>query len=304
MTMQDDDYEVEFEDDDFEDEDLDPNGEDEDENFEDEDEDEPSDEDDELAEFSAEQRKKIVARQKRLEEDRDEAIKFASAADATAKRYHARLTDVEKFAVGEVKNSAAVNLKILKEQLKEAIEVGDADKQVELNEKISDAVMRSNAAQQAEEDLKNRPPEREAPAASPADQDRYNVWMKKNGSWFDPSGNSGDMEMTAVALAAHEKAIRSGTKVNSPEYYAKIDERMAQLYPDKFKVAKKKSDSPKGGSAAAPVSRRPSGGQPGGKATFRITASQRRVAKRLGIPEEQYVKEFIAYEKRTNQADD
>lgn len=309
--MANDDFDTDFDDDDFEgeeavssDDDFEDEGieadDDDDLSFDDEDDDEEDDL--ELQEFSEAQQAKIKRALKRVEEERDEAMRFAASADQAAKRALARAHDSDRFAVGEVKQSAEASLKRLKEELKDAIELGDADKQVELNEKISDALLRKRAAEDAEETFKNGPRVSQdvVPQPQPGDEQRWNAWREKNKDWFDTTGQSGDPVLTGAALGIDADLKRKGVRVNSPEYYAKIDERMRELFPAKFGAAKKKkpNGSQRGGSASSPMSRR----SPNGSGRImRMTASQRAVARRLNLTDQQYMKEYAKYNKESGE---
>ena len=80
----------------------------------------------------------------------------------------------------------------------------------------------------------------------------------------------------------------------------KIDERMRELFPAKFGAAKKKkpNGSQRGGSASSPMSRR----SPNGSGRImRMTASQRAVARRLNLTDQQYMKEYAKYNKESGE---
>lgn len=304
---EDEDFELDLEDggfqdsDSFDDDDDDAFDDEEDDDSGLEDEEDEEDDDDELEGFSAAQKAKIQKRIAKVQQERDEALGFAAKANNAAKAYQARLTATEKVAVGEIKQSADTALAVLKAQLKEAIEEGDADKQVELNSEISEALLRKRSAEAAEQKIKEAPEYGDAsPEPMPGDVERHKAWISKNsasgGGWFDPSGDAGDPEMTAVALATHAKLIRSGVRINSPEYYAGINKRMSALYPDKFRGSKAVERQKPRGNAAAPMSRKP-GAASGGKIVMKITPSQRAIAKRLGLSSEQYLKAKAQYDR-------
>jgi hypothetical protein len=94
-----------------------------------------------------------------------------------------------------------------------------------------------------------------------------------NNKWFGQ-----DREMTALAYGIHEKLVSDGVDPRSDQYYAQIDATMRQRFPDKFK-----SNRP--ATVVASASR----STPSKKVT--LTATQVAIAKRLGVPLEQYAKQ-------------
>ena len=118
------------------------------------------------------------------------------------------------------------------------------------------------------------------PSAPPVDA-KAEEWAARN-PWFGE-----DTEMTSLAYGLHSKLVNSGVDTQSDDYYAAIDKRMREVYPEYFGKAKKSS----------PVA-------PAGRSTstkkVTLTATQVALAKRLGVSLEDYAKHAAKLEKRAN----
>jgi len=101
--------------------------------------------------------------------------------------------------------------------------------------------------------------------------------------------------MTAFSYGLHEKLVKSGIDPRSDEYYDKINERLRQVFPDRFEnseeddsdLVETKTSKAKiaPSNVVAPVKRNPSSKK------ITLTATQVSMAKRLGVPLEEYAKQ-------------
>ena len=106
--------------------------------------------------------------------------------------------------------------------------------------------------------------------------------------------------MTALAMGAHEKLVRSGVDPSSDEYYRRVDETMRKRFPEAFDDADedeatqtKQAQKPartKPANVVAPVTRSTAPRQ------VRLTPTQVAIAKKLGLSNEQYAKELLKLE--------
>ena len=108
-------------------------------------------------------------------------------------------------------------------------------------------------------------------------------WAARN-PWF-----GADEEMTSLAYGLHAKLVNSGVDPQSDDYYAAIDKRVRDVFPDYFGKQKPRTSSP-----VAPASRNTAGKK------VTLTATQVALAKRLGVPLEQYAKHVAKLEQRNN----
>ena len=126
----------------------------------------------------------------------------------------------------------------------------------------------------------------QTPKADPKAED----WASRN-SWF---GN--DSAMTYTAFDMHKKLVEEeGMDPRSDEYYAEIDKRIRLEFPHKFATKETVSTE----STVKPVQNVASANRPsqsGRKKTVRLTPSQVAIAKRLGVPLEEYAKHLTTKE--------
>ena len=120
----------------------------------------------------------------------------------------------------------------------------------------------------------------ETAIVQPAPRDtRAEQWAKEN-TWFNE-----DTEMTAYALGLHTKLVKEGLDPKSDDYYDRINGRMRDLFPDNFEDADDRPSQRRQSSVVAPASR---SSMP---KKIRLTQTQVRLAKRLGLTPEQYAKQ-------------
>jgi hypothetical protein len=107
-------------------------------------------------------------------------------------------------------------------------------------------------------------------------------WGAKN-RWFGT-----DTAMTYTAFDLHRKLTdEEGFDPSSDEYYAEIDKRIRLEFPQKFDTTNVNSTKPTQIVASARRSVNNSG-----RKTVRLTPSQVAIAKKLGVPLEEYAKQL------------
>lgn len=99
-------------------------------------------------------------------------------------------------------------------------------------------------------------------------------WTARN-PWF---GENGDPEMTFAALGVHRSLVNRGVDTSSDEYYAALDQRMSQLYPEKL-------GKPRRSSHVAPA------GRTTATKKVTLTKAQEAFAKKFNIPLERMARE-------------
>ena len=176
----------------------------------------------------------------------------------------------------------------VKRKLKEAIENNDADKIMEANDELTQLTVEKEKARikmadrearlKQLEEQKNAPKQEETtqeqvPQAEPSQ--RAKDWASKN-AWF---GN--DKIMTGAAMTVHEDLVGMGVDVESDEYYNEIDKRMKENFPHRFATQEQRRPVQKVASA---------GRTQQGRRSVRLTKSQVAIAKKLGVPLEEYAK--------------
>jgi len=188
-----------------------------------------------------------------------------------------------------------------KAKYKKAYEDGDSDKLLEAQELLSSSKLKLDkiaaykipplqTGKDSVEPTSNTSTQRQ-PAQTQVIQvdERAADWAKTN-TWFNT-----DSEMTSYALGLHNKLVKEeGLDPKSDDYYERIDTRMRQLFPERFEDIEDKPDrQSRSSSVVAPATRSTA------PKKIRLTQTQVRLAKRLGLTPEQYAKQ-VALDMRKN----
>ena len=249
---------------------------------------------DELKEYSDGVQKriaKLTRKMREAERQKEEAIAFAEAVNKQKEETETRLSKLDKSYVSEFESRVTSNLSAAKQALKTAIEAQDVDGQVKAQEQIAsltmDAARLNNLKTTAEEPKQqkevNITPQR---TTQPTVTDpRAEDWASKN-VWF-----GSDSAMTYTAFDIHKKLVEEeGYDPKSDEYYAEVDSRIRVEFPHKFdKIEGNTTERAKPVQNVASAKRSASTGR---KKTVKLTPSQVAIAKRLGVPLEEYAKQL------------
>ena len=238
---------------------------------------------------------KLTRKMREAERQKEEAIQFADRTKKENEDLQTRFSKLDKSYVNEFESRVTTNLDAARSALKTAIEAQDVDAQVKAQEQI--ATLTADAARLASlKTLKDEQPEKQVNvtpqrAEKTAKIDpRADAWASNN-PWF---GN--DTAMTYTAFDVHKTLVeKEGFDPQSEEYYAEIDKRMRLEFPQKFDkmegTSTERANKPAQTVASA---RRPA--QTGRKKTVKLTPSQVAIAKRLGVPLEEYAKQLTVKE--------
>jgi len=249
---------------------------------------------DELKEYSEGVQKriaKLTRKMREAERQREEAIAFAESAKRDKEAMEGRLSRLDKNYVSEFESRVKTNLAAAKLALKNAIESQNVEAQVAAQEQIANLTVdaaRLSSMKNREEPKKekevNITPQRSNTQPAATDP-RAEEWAAKN-SWF---GN--DSAMTYTAFDIHKKLVEEeGFDPKTDEYYTEVDKRIRLEFPHKFdKVAETTTERAKPAQNVASAKRSASTGR---KKTVKLTSSQVAIAKRLGVPLEDYAKQL------------
>ena len=249
---------------------------------------------DELKEYSDGVQKriaKLTRKMREAERQKEEAIAFAEAVNKQKEETETRLSKLDKSYVSEFESRVTSNLSAAKQALKTAIEAQDVDGQVKAQEQIAsltmDAARLNNLKTTAEEPKQqkevNITPQR---TTQPTVTDpRAEDWASKN-AWF-----GSDSAMTYTAFDIHKKLVEEeGYDPKSDEYYEEVDSRIRLEFPHKFdKLSSNTTERAKPAQAVASAKRSATTGR---KKTVKLSPSQVAIAKRLGVPLEDYAKQL------------
>jgi len=248
---------------------------------------------DEVQEYSEGVQKriaKLTRKMREAERQKEEAIAFAEATNKQKAELEGRLSTLDKSYTSEFETRVKTNMAAARQALKTAIESQDVDGQIAAQEQISNLTMdaaRLNAMKVAAE---SKPKEvnvtpqqtRQSTQTDPMAE----AWASDN-PWF---GN--DSAMTYTAFDIHKQLVeKEGFDPKSREYYAEVDKRIRVEFPHKFdKIEDNTTERAKPVQNVASAKRSASTSK--GRKTVKLTPSQVAIAKRLGVPLEEYAKQL------------
>jgi len=181
----------------------------------------------------------------------------------------------------------------VKGKLKDAITNQDADKIMKANDELTQlAVEKEKARLQIAENERKAKEDKvkqessltgkdQLPEQLPQISEKARAWAEKN-EWFGK-----DKVMTNAAWVFHDDIASRGIDVDSPEYYTEINRQMKSYFPDRFDIeaTEEKIEPRKPVQTVASAGRKQQG-----RRTVRLTKSQVAMAKKLGVPLEEYAK--------------
>ena len=238
---------------------------------------------------------KLTRKMREAERREQAAIDYAQAVEQKRQALEKRFEKTDADYVKKFETSIQTGLEAAQKELAAAIESGDAQAQVEANKRIATLAFEYAKLDQAKQG-RDEQPQAEKPVnlnqggevKQPAMDDPINpdpraeAWASKN-SWFGT-----DRAMTYTAFEIHKDLTeKEGYDPNSDEYYAEVDKRIRVDFPHKFgNTEQKQSTAPVQTVASANRSVKP------GRKQVRLTSSQVAIAKKLGVPLEEYAKQL------------
>jgi hypothetical protein len=245
----------------------------------------------ELEEYSDKVKKridKLTGKLREAERREQASFQYAKRVADENKKLKAKSNSLDASYIQEFEARTQIETKKAEQDLANAIQAGDAEAQVAAQKAIARLSIdneRLMATKEAKESLKEDKAEdvTEAPQPAPKKVDpKAEAWAEKN-PWFGK-----DEAMTYASFGIHKKLVEEeGFNPNSDEYYAEIDNRMQKEFPHKFGVNSSESTRPVQPVASAGRSTTQS---TSGRKTVRLSPSQVHIAKRLGVPLEEYAK--------------
>jgi hypothetical protein len=238
---------------------------------------------------------KLTRKMREAERREQAATEYARAVEEKRLALEKRFEKTDADYIKKFESTISSGLEAAQKELAAAIEAGDAKAQVEANKRIATLAF-ENAKLDAAKEGREAPTQAEKPVNlsqggqinQPAMDDPINpdpraeAWASKN-SWFGT-----DRAMTYTAFEIHKDLTeKEGYDPNSDEYYAEVDKRIRVDFPHKFgNTETKQPTAPVQTVASANRSVKP------GRKTVRLTSSQVAIAKKLGVPLEEYAKQI------------
>lgn len=206
------------------------------------------------------------------------------------KRLKGTVGENQKAMLEQAKKMAERELEEAKAKFKSAYDAGESDAVVAAQEELTAAKLKADRVNNLKlPTLQESESEVQTQTTAPAVDDRAVEWQNAN-RWFGQ-----DDEMTSFALGLHQKLVKQGVNPRSDEYYEKINARMRQVFPDAFDGVEE--DEPeetkprRKTNVVAPATRSTA------PKKIVLTQTQVALAKRLGVPLEEYAKQ-VAMEMR------
>ena len=238
---------------------------------------------------------KLTRKMREAERREQAALDYARGVEEKRQALEKRFQKTDADYVKKFETSIQTGLEAAQKELAAAIESGDAQAQVEANKRIATLAFENAKLDQAKQGREEKP-QAEKPVnlnqggevRQPAMDDPINPdpraedWASKN-TWFGR-----DRAMTYTAFEIHKDLTeKEGYDPNSDEYYAEVDKRIRIDFPHKFgNTENKQSTAPVQTVASASRSVKP------GRKSVRLTSSQVAIAKKLGVPLEEYAKQL------------
>ena len=256
---------------------------------------ETQDQSEEMDQYSDKVKKridKLTFKVREAEREREAALTFAQnvqkeLADAKKKTY-----DIDKgyMSESEVRNKMAADL--ARQNLIKAREAGDYGLEEEARAALTKLdleaerirVTKSKKEQEYEDFQKELDKEQQGysqpTTERPQPSQKALAWAEKN-TWF-----RSDAEMTDYAQRIHRGLVAEGFDTESDDYYNELTNRVKNKFPESFEDSDQATRSTKIAQPVASASRSATTG----RKSVKLTASQVKIAKKLGVPLAEYAK--------------
>ena len=217
-----------------------------------------------------------------------EAIKYAQAVQSEAQTLKQRMSSLDTNYVNEYTSRVNTQIEQAESSLARAIEIGDSKATVEAQRTLTNLAIQQDranqakaqqerVAQQKEEPQQQAAPQQPAPTTPKRPDPKAETWAMKN-SWFGQ-----DEAMTYAAFGIHKKLVEEeGFDPTTDEYYTELDRRISSKFVNAGNTANKRPAQTVVGASRTPT------GRSGKK--VRLTPSQVAIAKKMGVPLEEYAK--------------
>ena len=238
---------------------------------------------------------KLTRKMREAERREAAALDYARAVEYKRKAMESQFVKRDSVYNKKLEESVKTGMEAAQKELAAAIESGNAESQVEANKRIASLAFENAKLQQAKENAPEVEEPRQRPQLSdeqylprrtpnelPDPDPRAEDWAARN-RWFGQ-----DRAMTFTAFEIHKDLVeKEGFDPKSNEYYKEVDRRIKLDFPHKFdKGGSVNTSAPVQTVASANRSVKP------GRKTVRLTPSQVAIAKKLGVPLEEYAKQL------------
>ena len=238
---------------------------------------------------------KLTARLREHQRREQAALDYAKSLHERTTELEKRFKDTDSQRMSEAKNRIETQTVALKQIIKKAREEGDIDTETEAQQRLTNILWEQQNLAQAEKqakeqaELAEQQPQQyqqqyQQPVQSQPQVDpRAEEWAEQN-SWFGT-----DTVMTHAAMGIHKDLVlKEKFDANSEQYYDELDKRLRDLFPSKFGVSDNRATTKPVQTVASAT--RSSGVTNTARRSVRLSPSQVAIAKKLGVPLEEYAK--------------
>ena len=245
----------------------------------------PEEDNQEHEEYSAKVKKRIdkmTAKLREAERREKAAVEYAQNVQSHLDQERKKATALDSSYLTESEGRIESQLAIVEANLKNAVNNGDGDAAVEAQKVLAQLVYQK---EKLENDKKQRKLQQEQQVEQPVTQQpqqqridpKARKWAEDN-EWFGE-----DRVMTSGAMEIHNQLSAEGFDLTSDEYYDELNRRIRKEFPHKFKKQADTSNVP----SVAPATRT---NKTGRTRSIKLTQSEVSIARRLGVPLEEYAK--------------
>jgi hypothetical protein len=238
---------------------------------------------------------KLTKKLRESERREQAAIEFAQGLQSEQAKLQQKAKLLDTGYVNEFASRVEAQTAEAKKQLKDAMDTGDIDAQVEAQQKIARLAVDADRAKKSldqrerlkkemeargvnpnQPQMPQQPQQQAAPQPTAPPDPKAEAWAEKN-EWFGT-----DEPMTLTSFSIHRKLLEEGFDTKSDEYYSEIDKRMRETFPHKFEQVSTPTQTVASANRSTQPAKR--------KGTVRLTPSQVAIAKKLGVPLSEYAK--------------
>ena len=242
----------------------------------------------ELEEYSQSVKRRIdkLTRKMREAERRElAAIEYAKKVQEENKNLSVMSQATSKERVASDEQSLQSTEQLLKTAYTQAVSEGDAEKQMDAQQRIAQLAIEKERLSLRKRKVEQQEIQKEQPVEEPWNNQQQaqpqarpdpkaQDWAEDN-KWF-----GADKAMTYTAMSFHDELLNEGFDASSEEYYTEIDRRIRKEFPHKFEDQSKPKQRVASATRTTATGRR----------TVKLTPSQVAIAKKLGVPLEEYAK--------------
>jgi hypothetical protein len=250
----------------------------------------------EVAEYSESVKKrinKLTYKIREAERREQAAIEYAKGVQEKLNTTQANLSQKDQNLYDEYSARVDTQLQSAEQRYKQAHDIGDTEAMLAAQKDVAKLAVEQESLNRVKPEPQETPvevPQVDQQAQQQVQQEvapdpKAQEWASKN-EWFGE-----DLAMTTSAFAFHRQLVeQEGFDPASDDYYSEVDRRMAKAFPHKFNTGGEVSQLNNNVQEPVANSSRGTRGKAGKARTVKLSPSQVAIAKRLGVPLEEYAK--------------